>query len=411
MTLNIAIRLVLTATVIGCGGSDGGNGPTSPPPVQTASLSGILLDLENEAPVVGAIVKVGSLSATSAQDGRFLVPNAPIGPVGVSVTASGFDPTVRSATIQAGTNVLDIAIPRVNTMYEAGNGFLIYVPSGVSAVRGVLFQMIGAGVDNRPHIRGDFSDVPGEFLSIAHNYRRRMVTLARAHGLALIGATVDPSLSDGILPALASASNQSGRPELAGAPVLFHAASGGACPSWNFTVRHPDRVIGFIIAKASNCLAGDASVAAAIPGYFIFGELDMTLPAAGSQMTALFEQQRGNGAIWALGVEPRGDHYSVPDLDLLFNWMREVIGLRLPATVTPGTPVQLRPIAATSGWLGDRSFQTVDTRKVMNGLIAEHACYAGDKLGASWLPSEQTARDWQAMVLSRSTTTITPCGP
>jgi hypothetical protein len=81
--------------------------------------------------------------------------------------------------------------------------------------------------------------------------------------------------------------------------------------------------------------------------------------------------------------------------------MDEVISRRLPATPPPGTPVQLRPITAASGWLGNRTSRA----------IAEHACYADDKLTASWLPSEQTARNWQAMVSSRTVTTVTACAP
>jgi hypothetical protein len=49
----------------------------------------------------------------------------------------------------------------------------------------------------------------------------------------------------------------------------------------------------------------------------------------------------------------------------------------------PGPPDPTVP-----GWLGNRS----------TGAIAGFACYSDNKLLASWLPSEQTARDWQAMV-------------
>jgi hypothetical protein len=196
-------------------------------------------------------------------------------------------------------------------------------------------------------------------------------------------------------------SDQSARPELAHAPLLFHGNSGGSCATYDFTVQRPERVIGFIIAKASNCLFLDASPAIGVPGYLIFGELDPVLPAAASQMTALFERHRANGAVWALAVEPGAGHDHVEDRELLFNWMGEVITRRLPATTTPGTPVQLRPIAAASGWLGNRTSR----------VIAEHGCYTEDKLTASWLPSEQTARNWQAMVSSRSVTTVLACAP
>jgi hypothetical protein len=180
---------------------------------------------------------------------------------------------------------------------------------------------------------------------------------------------------------------------------MFHGNSGGVCPAYDFIVRHPDRVIGFIIAKATACLSADASSAIGVPGYFIFGELDTVLPAAGAYMTDRFAQHRASGAVWALAVERGAGHDHVADHSLLFNWMDEVVRRRLPATITPGTAVQLRAIPAGSGWLGDRS----------SLAIAEDACYTGDKLIASWLPSEQTARDWQAMVSARTKTTVIAC--
>lgn len=51
----------------------------------------------------------------------------------------------------------------------------------------------------------------------------------------------------------------------------------------------------------------------------------------------------------------------------------------------------------SSGWLGDRdSFS-----------VAGYPCFTGDKSRASWLPSEQTAREWQAMM--GTATTVSAC--
>jgi hypothetical protein len=373
--------------------------------VQPTTLSGLISvrDEQGQA-VAGATITVGSVSATSAQDGRFVLPAVPIGSAIVRVTAPGFDPAQQTVAIQAGGNFIAMSLWRDNVMYEA-NGILVYVPSGVTTVRGVFFLMIGLNVDSRHFVRDDLSQYPlsAHQVSAVQDYRRRVMTLARAHGLALMGSVTNftAPTPDGILQALANMSSPSGRPELAHAPLLFHGNSGGACASYDFTVLHPERVIGFIIAKASACLSLDASPAIAVPGYFIFGELDLVLPDAASQMTALFEQHRANGALWALAVEPGAGHDHVADYNLLFNWMGEVVARRLPATFTPGTPVQLRPLDATSGWLGNRTSRA----------IAEYVCYTGDKLTASWLPSNQTARDWQAMVSSRSVTTVTACAP
>jgi hypothetical protein len=322
----------------------------------------------------------------------------------VQVTAAGFDPAQRTVVLQAGGNSVAISLWRDNAMHE-NNGLLVYIPSGVTAVRGVFFLMIGLNVDSRPFVRGDLAFYPqtAEQAAQTLDYRQRVIALARTHGLALMGSVTNliaPAPAS-ILQALESASGPSGRPELAQAPLIFHGTSGGSCASYDFTVLHPERVIGFIIAKASPCLSLDAAPAIGVPGYFIYGELDPVLPGAAAQMTALFERHRANGAIWALAVEPGAGHTAVADHNLLFNWMGEVIKRRVPATTTPGTPVTLLPITAASGWLGNWTSRA----------IGEYACYNGDKLTASWLPSEQTARDWQGMVSSRSVTTVLGCGP
>ena len=389
----------LAALIAGCSESSPAD-PIPPPSVQTATVTGFIYirDEVVETPLAGATVTIRSVSATSAQNGRFEMANVPVGLTSASVTAAGFDPAQQGLSVQAGTNTITMSLLPVNTMYEAGQ-FLVYVPSGVSTVRGVFFFLIGGNTDSRPFLRDDLTALTGTELSEAQNYRRRMMALARAHGLALIGAPVNSSSPAAILGALVSVSEK-GRPELAHAPLMFHGNSGGVCPAYDFTVKHPDRVIGFIIAKAAACLSTDASPARGVPGYFIFGELDTVLPTAGAYMTALFAQHRANGALWALAVERGAGHEHVGDHNLLFNWMGDVITRRLPATITPGAPVQLRPVVSATGWLGDGS----------SSVIAEFGCYNGDKLSASWLPSEGAARNWQTMVSRGSVNTITPCG-
>ena len=401
---------MMTGLLAGCGGGSGGavtdppSPPPPPPPVQPASLSGVIrIRDEGGQTVAGATITVGALSATSAQDGRFVLPALSTGSALVRVTAPGFNPVQQSVLIQSGANSLDISLWRANAMYETSD-ILVYVPTGVTTVRGVFFLMIGLNADTRQFIRDDLGQYPlspAQIFAI-QDYRRRLLTLARAHGLALIGSITNftaPS-PDAILNALEVLSSTSGRPELAHAPLMFHGNSGGTCASYDFTVQHPERVIGFIIAKAAPCLGQDAAPAIGVPGYFIFGEVDLVFPAAATQMTALFQQHRANGAVWALAVEPGAGHDLVADHNLLFTWMEEVLTRRLPATNPPGTPVQLRAIDAESGWLGNRTTRA----------IAAHGCYSDDKLTASWLPSEQTARDWQTMVSSGTVKTITTCG-
>ena len=76
-------------------------------------------------------------------------------------------------------------------------------------------------------------------------------------------------------------------------------------------------------------------------------------------------------------------HRPILDPDLMFDWIDAVLATRLPPA--PGAP--RRAIAVTDGWLGDRS----------NGAISPYGCFGASRSSASWLPSRETARDWQRM--------------
>ena len=404
----VCATLLMSASACGGGGGDGGvvTPPDSvlPPPPPPAVLSGTVLDESTGSFVAGAVIAVGSLTATSGQNGQFQLENAPVGAALVRVTAAGFDPFTKNILIKSGTNPLVASLIRVNTVYET-DGFLFYLPSGISVFRGVFLVLYGSS-DTRPMILGDlafYQDLP--IYGNVTGFRQRMMALARAHGLAIMGASFtssDDNLGtyDRILSALVSISVASGRAALATAPLLIYGYSREACFGYDMSVLHPDRTIGFIVSKGA-CTSPYGSPGISVPGYFFVAETDPVVPTSRAIITQQFEQNRAKGAVWSLAIEPGGSHEATADQALLFNWMPDVITRRLPATTTPGTAVTLVPVDAASGWLGNRT----------SFAIAPDRCYGSDKLKASWLPSEQTARDWQAMVSSRSTTTVIPCVP
>jgi hypothetical protein len=98
-----------------------------------------------------------------------------------------------------------------------------------------------------------------------------------------------------------------------------------------------------------------------------------------------FEANRGDEAPWALAIEPGVGHAWTTNDKLVFTWAAAIAARRVPESFTPGEPLTLREIDPASGWLGDRG----------TGSIAGYACFTGNRLTAVWLPSEQTARDWQ----------------
>lgn len=379
----------------GGGGGDGGiTPPPPPPPPATATLQGTVREERDGAPLPGATVTLGSVTVTAGTTGVFQLPNATVGAATVTVKAAGYDPLARSVTLAAGANLINPVLVRVNTIYRTSDA-LIYIPAEVTTIRGVFIRLYGGSTDNRPAVTGDLETWQNEVTPAPTEYRRRMMAFARQNGLAVLGVVSgDYSI---IVPELTELARLSGHPELAQAPAVLHGHSNGARMACYFAGHEPSRVIGFIAAKIPDC--DPTAPPRTVPAYFIMSQNDPVLNNRGEGITKLFETQRARAAPWALLLDPAPGHQEIANHDLLFNWMQEMVTQRLPATPAPGAPVVLRTIADPSGWLGERS----------SFSIAAYQCYVGDKLSASWLPSQQTARDWQAMVSTGTTQTIIGC--
>jgi len=154
----------------------------------------------------------------------------------------------------------------------------------------------------------------------------------------------------------------------------------GGCTAYGFSRVHGARVAGFVTMKGACHNTGPSATAAAVPGYFLIGALDA--PYRRENITAVFEAGRAAGALWAVSVDAY-EHGPFVDLDLMFDWIDTVLEARLPATA--GAP--LRAMTETAGWLGDRS----------SGAISTYACHTSNRSSASWLPSQETALNWQRM--------------
>jgi dienelactone hydrolase len=411
--LLLTVRLLLACA---CGGGAGGTTtvptapptPTTPPPPPTpttAAFTGFVGDGEREnAPISGAVVTVAGVSATTTPDGRFALPSVTIGSYPLTIAASGFDTLAQNFSIQTGNNFRTFKLTPVNTFFPSGKT-LVYLPPGTSTVRGVFLPIYGGTSDSRPLILGDlafYQNLPPS--GDVDAYRSALKAFARENGFALMGIKTPggggfdtgASVSADILQGLLDASIASKHPELADANLLLQGMSTGACFVDMIVPVIPNRIIGFISMK-SGCsgtfTAGSGALS--VPGYFFIGGADLS--EINVPVTNDFDQNRARGAPWAFAIERGAGHVWVADNALIFHWAAEVAAQRLPTTITPGSPVALRPVGESAGWLGDRT----------SFSIAGYPCFPGDKGRASWLPSQQTARDWQAMM--GSTTTMLVC--
>lgn len=289
------------------------------------------------------------------------------------------------------------APPEAQTVFEYSDPNLdwklaMYLPPGISTYRGAYVVVPGSRGDTRMIVDrrfegGRFDNHGGDFDGLHfQNYRTHVLALAREHGLAVLGASSSPRSNGVFLAAMTALATESRHPELATAPFLFDGFSLGGCFAYHFTRGHPERVIGFWTQGGQCHHEGDGLAAKQVPGVLALGGAD--LESRCLNLTKLFENNRPEGALWALTVELGKGHERVLDTDWQFHWMDTVVESRLPVTAAAGASVVLRPMSERIGWLGDR--ETAE--------VAQFDDYDKDVSQASWLPSEQVAADWSSFV-------------
>jgi hypothetical protein len=375
--------LALAILAAACAGSDpSGSGAGA------ASVSGIVRAATGAA-VEGASVKIGAATATTGADGRFEFRKLPAGDATMVTSAARFDPRTESVSLAEGANAHDVVLTP-QTLFTSQNA-VAYLPAGVAEYRAAIVFLpglrdpaTGNPLDSRGLVRGT-ADAGCSIWCLATEraeVRRRALELAGGK-VALIGTTtlLDDGAGHGaLLAALSDFGAQSLHPELANVPIFFVGHSMGGCTAYGFSRVHGARVAGFLTMKGACHNTGPAAAAAGVPGYFLIGALDEAYRR--DNITAVFEAGRAAGAPWAISIDPF-DHRPILDFDLMFGWIDAVLTARLPATA--GAP--LRTLTEASGWLGARS----------SGAISTYSCYGSTRSSASWLPTRETALNWQRM--------------
>ena len=357
-------------------------------PAATATLSGVVRAATG-AVIEGASVSVGGAVSKTDADGRFELENLPIGSATIITSAPRFD--ARSATVRLteGANAHDVVLTP-QTLFTSGNA-VAYLPAGIAEYKAAIVFLpglrdpaTGNPLDSRALVRGTSEGACSIWCLQAERAEVRSRALELAGGnVALIGTTtlLDDAAGHATLLALLSAvGTQSLHPELANIPIFFVGHSIGGCTAYGFSRTHGARVAGFLTMKGACHNTGPAMAAADVPGYFLIGAVDE--PYRRDNITAVFEAGRAGGAPWAVSIDPY-DHRPILDFELMFDWIDAVLTARLP--LTRGAP--LRALTETSGWLGARS----------SGAISIYACYSATRSSASWLPTQETALNWQRM--------------
>ena len=273
-------------------------------------------------------------------------------------------------------------------LFTSGNA-VAYLPTGIAEYKAALVFLpglrdpaTGNPLDSRALVSGASGGCSIWCGAERALVRSRALQLAGGN-VALIGTTTleDNAASyDALLKALSDFGTQSLHPELANIPIFFVGHSMGGCTAYGFSRVHGARVAGFLTMKGGCHSQAPAGAAASVPGHFLIGAADEQYRRV--NITGVFEAGRTAGAPWAVSIDPF-QHGPILDFDLMFDWIDAILAARLP--LAPGAP--LRAITITDGWLGDRS----------SGAIATYACFSSTRSSASWLPSRETALDWQRM--------------
>ncbi|MCU0951847.1 MAG: carboxypeptidase-like regulatory domain-containing protein, partial [Burkholderiaceae bacterium] len=103
MKLRAACLALILGVLTACGGGGGGgDAPPPAPPPATGTVTGVVTATLTGAPVAGAVVRAGTLSATAGSDGRFTLANVPPNARTVlRFEAAGYAPLFETAEVVA----------------------------------------------------------------------------------------------------------------------------------------------------------------------------------------------------------------------------------------------------------------------------------------------------------------------
>jgi Carboxypeptidase regulatory-like domain len=359
-------------------------GPSAPTAPTPPALAGTVINRINDAPVAGAVVRIGDVAVTTGADGRYQFEELTVGEAMLRCSAPGYQEFTSDITVTSGTVFLDIALTRIE-VFELGD-FALYVPAGMNVIRGVILALGGpntkAFTTRDQPFGAPVPETEASLQTLGESFR----TMAAARGLAILGtslsAMANGSESDQlILNALRTAEEASGRHGLSTVPLLVYGMSGGAPQATGFTSRHPERVVGLFLKVPQSVTALTSEGSLRVPTLMVLAELDAFVDNAA--LTAAFEANRRAGGLWAMVRESGVPHHSLSLSQRLLTlaWMRTVLEQRMPSTLS-GPP---RDLAESAGWLGDPA----------TGDVSFWFDYPGDRTAASWLPSQEAAEWWQ----------------
>ncbi len=281
----------------------------------------------------------------------------------------------------------------------------IFIPEGLTQVKGVLLMSNGTGEDTRAVVCYPFYQ---EF--------------CRANEFAIIGTNsvnIRNSYNSGegtaynLNQVLTAAAAASGRANLINAPLLLTGMSMGGYSSSDIAMDIPTRILGFVAHKGTTALWSAASTnLKEVPGIIVPGERDSVVDP--NEMNTAYLAWRTYGAPrTALAVAWNEDHDMGKTIGIDFGLasMTEMFKVRHPGgypSTTPNTPLTLTSVPLANGWLAQRpefanaSDVLVPTVRPTWPQIAAYSSYSGGGTQPSWLLNEHAALIYRAFLNTSS---------
>jgi len=260
--------------------------------------------------------------------------------------------------------------------------FRMWVPEGISQLRGTLVVTLGFNHDGRVMVE----DTAWRDVAI-----RQKMALMTSYWVSVLppgGTKTAPHRHYGHVlggsgtafwKALNGLSDQLKHPELKQRPIALWGHSAGGQWSYSMACTYPDRVAGFVSIKGGYYHTKPvAGLIAHVPGLLIAGGKDEVFRL--EAIRRVFEDGRTVNAPWMRVVEPDAGHGVEKSNDLAIPYLEGVLALRVDDKGL------LKKIRQGDGWVGD-----LKTHKIFPAQG-----WKGSKTMSVWCPMREIAQRWQS---------------
>lgn len=252
-----------------------------------------------------------------------------------------------------------------------GRQFDLFVPKGLSAVRGIFINGPGMHSSTLKYATSDLWQAQ-----------------ATLYGYTLmVWNNGDKVYNGDVLKAIEFFSTHPGLSSMMSAPIVAYGFSAGGGTAWFHVRTIAERIITYTINKGSSSSENLANDSLLVPGLNIRGTLEGEDKMANQDR--LFSENRSLGALLGFAVEEGAKHvtgHAFSELSIPYLWQME--RLRNPAGTLP-----LVSFEEKTGWLADPETRTSSMMKIYS---YDEYPEGKDKRKACWLPNKDIAYTFSA---------------